>query len=185
MYIDNQALDEVSLSSYYRHIGYLTQDPSVFDGTVRENLIYALGDDELEDIDTRILEILRLARCEFIHEFELGLDTEIGERGVRLSGGQKQRLAIAKIMLKNPEIIFLDEPTSALDSFNEEEVTVALGNLFFGRTVVVVAHRLQTVQSADTIFYIENGEILESGNHRALIAKNGIYKKMLDLQSAF
>lgn len=185
VYIDGQALDEVSLASYYKHIGYLTQDPSVFDGSVRENLIYALSDSDLEDIDVRIHEVLALAKCEFVYDFERGLDTEIGERGVRLSGGQKQRLAIAKIMLKNPEIIFLDEPTSALDSFNEEEVTIALCNLFFGRTVVVVAHRLQTVQSADTIFYIENGQILESGNHRALIARGGKYKKMLDLQSAF
>jgi ABC-type multidrug transport system fused ATPase/permease subunit len=129
--------------------------------------------------------MIRLAKCEFIYEFEHGLETEIGERGVKLSGGQKQRLAIAKIMLKNPEIILLDEPTSALDSINEESITEALHNLFQGRTVIVVAHRLQTVKQSDIIFYIEDGKILEQGSHDTLVLQKGKYKKMLDLQSGF
>ena len=116
---------------------------------------------------------LRLAQCEFVLEFSNGIDTEIGERGVRLSGGQKQRLAIAKIFLKNPEIILLDEPTSALDSFSEEQVSIALHKLFEGRTVVIIAHRLQTVKQADDIIYIENGEIQEQGNHQSLVEKSG------------
>ena len=185
--IDGQKLSEVKLTDYYRHIGYLTQEPSVFDGTVWENLTYALDDNQEEDDqrEQRIHEIIQLAKCEFIYEFEHWLQTEIGERWVRLSGWQKQRLAIAKIMLKNPNIILLDEPTSALDSFNEELVTEALHNLFKWRTVIVVAHRLQTVKNADRILYIEWGQVIEDGTHTSLIKKNGNYKKMLDLQSGF
>lgn len=198
--IDGQKLSEVKLTDYYHHIGYLTQEPSVFDGTVWENLTYALdvGADIIRPLDgdmdtdawyaslqSQIETIIKLAKCEFIYEFEHGLQTEIGERWVRLSGGQKQRLAIAKIMLKNPNIILLDEPTSALDSFNEEMVSEALNNLFKWRTVIVVAHRLQTVKNADRILYIEWGQVIEDGTHASLIKKNGNYKKMLDLQSGF
>ncbi|MFA5917552.1 MAG: ABC transporter ATP-binding protein [Candidatus Gracilibacteria bacterium] len=180
--IDGQKLSEVSLKSYYKNIGYLTQEPSIFDGTIYENLTYAiyreLGDGELD-------KILKLSKCDFVHTYEKGLQTEIGERGIRLSGGQKQRLAIAKIMLKNPKIIFLDEPTSAMDSFNEDEVSEALYNLFKGKTVIIIAHRLQTVKHADRIIYIENGEIVEDGTHSELVKIGGKYKKMLDLQSGF
>ena len=185
--IDGQKLSEVKLTDYYRHIGYLTQEPSVFDGTVWENLTYALDENQEEEDqrEQRIHEIIQLAKCEFIYEFEHWLQTEIGERWVRLSGWQKQRLAIAKIMLKNPNIILLDEPTSALDSFNEELVSEAFHNLFMWRTVIVVAHRLQRVKNADRILYIEWWKVIEDGTHTSLIKKNGNYKKMLDLQSGF
>jgi ABC-type multidrug transport system fused ATPase/permease subunit len=172
----------ISLQSYYKHIGYLTQDPSVFDGTIYENLVYAL---DTEPIKEDIEAVIKLAKCEFIREFKKWLKTEIGERWIRLSGGQKQRLAIAKIMLKNPNIILLDEPTSALDSFNEELINIALHNLFKGKTVIVVAHRLQTVKQADRICYIEQWKIVEEGTHHELVKLNGKYKKMLDLQSGF
>ena len=180
--IDGQKLGETKLSDYYKHIGYLSQDPSVFDATIYENLIYALDKAPLQ---TELDNIIKLAKCEFIRDFEDKLETEIWERWIRLSWWQKQRLAIAKIMLKNPDIILLDEPTSALDSFNEEQINIALNNLFKDKTVIVVAHRLQTVKSADTILLFENGEILEKGNHNELIKINGQYKKMLDLQSWF
>ncbi|AHB41843.1 Lipid A export ATP-binding/permease protein MsbA [candidate division SR1 bacterium RAAC1_SR1_1] len=180
--VDGQKLSKIKLTDYYRHIGYLTQDPSVFDGTIHENLIYALD----KEPDTKHLEkTIKDAKCEFIREFDNGLETEIGERGVRLSGGQKQRLAIAKIMLKNPNIILLDEPTSALDSFNEEQINIALHNLFKGKTVVVVAHRLQTVKQADRIIFLEQGKIIEEGTHNELVKLGGKYKRMLDLQSGF
>ena len=104
---------------------------------------------------------------------------------MRLSGGQKQRLAIAKIMLKNPNIILLDEPTSALDSYNEEQVTIALNNLFEGKTVLIVAHRLQTVKNADDIIYIDEGKVIERGTHNELVALQGEYYKMVELQSGF
>ncbi|MCP4523899.1 MAG: ATP-binding cassette domain-containing protein, partial [Candidatus Gracilibacteria bacterium] len=173
--IDNQKLSETSLKSYYRNIGYLTQDPSVFDGTVLENLTYAL-DEKVDEI--KLKDIIIQAKCEFIYDLPNGLETEIGERGVKLSGGQKQRLAIAKIFLKDPKIIILDEPTSALDSFSEEQITKAMQNLFENRTVIVIAHRLQTVKHADRILVLENGEIIEDGNHENLVKKEGKYAKM-------
>ena len=214
-------LDETALKTYYPHIGYLTQDPGVFDATIRENLVSAVSSPpsekrELEgvtqkgiphsktpphlplsregwnaetqnqaDLESKLITALRLAHCEFVFDLEKWLDTEIGERGVRLSGGQKQRLAIAKIFLKDPEIILLDEPTSALDSFSEEAITVALDELFEGRTVIIVAHRLQTVRKADDIIVLEWGAVVERGDHTELVAKWGIYNRMLELQSGF
>ncbi|MDD3646626.1 MAG: ABC transporter ATP-binding protein [Candidatus Gracilibacteria bacterium] len=180
--VDKQKLKDVSLKSYYKDIGYLTQEPSVFDGTVYDNLTYAV-DRELKpgELDG----VIKMSKCEFIYDLPKGVDTEIGERGIRLSGGQRQRLAIAKIFLKDPKIILLDEPTSALDSFSEEQITEAMHNLFKGRTIIVIAHRLQTVKHADDIILIENGRVKERGTHKELIKQKGIYKKMLDLQSGF
>lgn len=185
--VDGQSLSELSLQTYYKHIWYLTQEPNVFDGTIIENLTYSLTDNEISspDFNKKLEEIMKLAKCEFIWNLEKGLETEIWERWVRLSWGQKQRLAIAKLMLKNPEIIFLDEPTSAMDSFNEEEVTIALNNLFKWKTVIIIAHRLQTVKQADIILYIENWKIIESGNHEQLIKLWGKYKAMLEIQNGF
>ncbi len=208
-------LDETALKSYYPHIGYLTQDPWVFDATIRENLVSSITRENIQthtedtmDKDNIISEnnkkdttvssvtacvsqdemlekALKLAQCDFVFEMEKGLDTEIGERWVRLSWWQKQRLAIAKIFLKDPEIILLDEPTSALDSFSEEKITEALDILFQDRTVIIVAHRLQTVKRADDIIVIEAGEVVERGDHHELVANKGIYHKMLELQSWF
>ena len=209
--IGNQ-LDETALRTYYPHIGYLTQDPGVFDATIRENLVSAIAGDKTHasviakneaiqvpdkksmdrfvprddgSQEQKLITALRLAHCDFVFDLEKWLDTEIGERGVRLSGGQKQRLAIAKIFLKDPEIILLDEPTSALDSFSEEAITVALDELFRDRTVIIVAHRLQTVRKADDIIVLEWGQVVERWAHADLIAKWGIYNRMLELQSGF
>ena len=121
----------------------------------------------------------------FVYDFPNGLETEIWEKWIRLSWGQRQRLAIAKIFLKNPKIIILDEPTSALDSFSEEQITIAMHNLFKWRTVIIIAHRLQTVKSADDIILIEDGKVKERWTHASLVRKKWIYKKMLDLQSWF
>jgi ABC-type multidrug transport system fused ATPase/permease subunit len=220
-------LDETALKSYYPHIGYLTQDPSVFDATIRENLVSAVSGNLLEkggtwskakggglvnsetpiplsttkqvdiplsqggldttkqELEKKLIYALKLAHCDFVFDLPLWLDTEIGERWVRLSGWQKQRLAIAKIFLKDPEIILLDEPTSALDSFSEEAITLALDTLFQDRTVIIVAHRLQTVRKADDIIVIEWWQIVERGDHTELVAKWGIYNRMLELQSGF
>ncbi len=185
-------LDETALKTYYPHIGYLTQDPGVFDATIRENLVSAITERWNEaktwtsgDADAQLIAALKLAQCDFVFELKKWLDTEIWERWVRLSGGQKQRLAIAKIFLKNPEIILLDEPTSALDSFSEEKISEALNTLFEGRTVIIVAHRLQTVKKADDIIVIEWGKVVERGTHDSLSDSNGIYAKMLELQSGF
>jgi len=181
--VDKQILSETSLKSYYKNIGYLTQDPNVFDGSVIDNLLYGT---KTKPTKRQIQDAIESSKCEFIYDFKDGLETQIGEKGVRLSGGQKQRLAIAKLFLKNPHIIFLDEPTSALDSFSEELITKAFTNLFLGRTVVIAAHRLQTVKSADTILvFNEGGKIIEQGTHQELIKKKGQYAKMLELQSGF
>jgi len=182
VFIDWQKLSKIKLSDYYKHIWYLTQDPSVFDGTILENLTYALKEKpSKEELD----KCIKLSKCEFIYELKNWLETEIWERWVRLSWWQKQRLAIAKIMLKNPNIILLDEPTSALDSFNEEMINIALHNLFKWKTVIVIAHRLQTVKEADRILLFDNWIVVEDWTHRELIKLNWKYKKMLDLQSGF
>ena len=180
--VDWQDISEVNVYNYFAHIWFLTQDPSVFDGTIYENLVYALKENPT---DAKLKKVIKAAKCEFIYDFTEWLQTEIWEKWVRLSWWQKQRLAIAKIMLKNPNIILLDEPTSALDSFNEEEISQALNNLFKWKTVIIVAHRLQTVKSADRILLFEDWKVIEDWTHQSLIRKNWKYKKMLDLQSGF
>ena len=182
IYVDWQNIAEVDIHSYYNNIWYLTQDPSVFDGTIYDNLLYALKEKPSE---AKLKKVIKDAKCEFIYDFTNWLQTEIWERWIRLSWWQKQRLAIAKIMMKNPNIILLDEPTSALDSFNEELISQALDNLFKGKTVIIAAHRLQTVKSADKILLFENWKIIEQWTHIWLIRKNWKYKRMLDLQSGF
>ncbi len=182
IFIDWQDLSKINISSYYRHLGYLTQDALIFDGTVRENLVYACASAPTEE---QMKDALLLAKCEFVFDLAEWLDTEIGERGIRLSGWQRQRLAIAKLFLKDPEIIILDEPTSALDSINEQAVTEAFNNLFAWRTVIIIAHRLQTVKQADEILMIENGKVVERGTHETLSVAWGTYQRMLELQSWF
>lgn len=182
IYVDWQDLTKTSLKSYYKNIWYLTQEPSIFDWSIIENLTYAI---DREVLDEEIKKVIKDAKCEFIYKLKDWINTQIWERGVRLSGWQKQRLAIAKIMLKNPNIIILDEPTSALDSFSEEQITKALNNLFNNKTVIIIAHRLQTVKNADKIIVLEDWKIVESWTHDSLIEKKWVYKKMLDLQSGF
>lgn len=180
--IDDQNIKDISLKSYYKNIWYLTQEPSVFDGTVLENLTYSV---ESNVDNSFVKEIIDMSKCEFIYDLPNGIDTEIWERGVKLSWWQRQRLAIAKIMIKNPKIIILDEPTSALDSFSEDKITKAMNNLFKWRTVIVIAHRLQTVKNASNIFVINDWKIVENWTHEELINKWWKYFKMLELQSWF
>jgi ABC-type multidrug transport system fused ATPase/permease subunit len=178
--VDEQNISDMRLDSYYPHIGYLTQEPSVFDGTIEENLLYgAKKKPTLKDIS----QAIELSECQFIYELENWIKTEIWERWVRLSGGQKQRLAIAKIFLKDPEIILLDEPTAALDSYSEQKVAKAFEHLFRWRTVIVIAHRLQTVKSADDIIVLEKWKIVERGTHKELLKLGKKYAGMVDLQS--
>lgn len=179
--VDKQDLSTLSMRSYAHHVWYLTQEPSVFDGTILENIVYA--DDVASS--SRIQKAIRAAHCEFIYDLPDWIHTEIGERGIRLSWGQRQRLAIAKVFLKNPKILILDEPTSALDSFSEEAISKAMHNLFAWRTVIIIAHRLQTVKEADDIILREHGQVKERGTHAELIALWGQYAKMLELQSGF
>lgn len=175
-------LKKTSLKSYFANIWYLTQEPSVFDWTIRENLQASVSEETNEE---NMIKALKEAECDFVFEYEAWIDTEIWEKWITLSWWQRQRLAIAKIFIKDPKIILLDEPTSALDSFSEEKITKAMHRLFKWRTVLVIAHRLQTVKEADDIIVIENWIVAERWNHRELVAKKWVYKKMLDLQTGF
>ncbi|USN58248.1 MAG: ATP-binding cassette domain-containing protein [Candidatus Peribacteria bacterium] len=189
--IDGQDLKSFKIDTLYQHIGYLPQEPAIFDGTIRENLEYALNiDKRVKDKgksnmydDAIMWKALKDAQVDdMVRNLEHGLDTEVGEKGIKLSGGEKQRLAIARIFLKNLEIIILDEPTSALDSISEDKITASLNELMQGKTSIVIAHRLQTVMNADNIVIIENGKIADEGTHTELLKKSKIYKKLVDLQ---
>lgn len=180
--IDGQNIKDLKIESLYQHIAYISQEPSIFDGTVRDNLMYAVNTEKMSD--KKLWKALRAAQAEeFVKNMEFGLDTEIGERGVFLSGGEKQRLAIARIFLKNPEILILDEPTSALDSQSEAKITEILHQVMKGRTVIVIAHRLQTVRDADHIAVMDNGSVIEEGSHQELIELDGQYAKLVKLQN--
>lgn len=168
-----------SLREYRNHIGIVPQETFLFSGTIKENLKF--GKENITDIEVE--RAAKMANAyEFIKELPQGLETEVGERGVLLSGGQKQRIAIARALIQNPEIMILDEATSALDTESERLVQKALDNLMENRTTFVIAHRLSTIVNADKIVVMENGEIVEMGNHSDLIEKNGVYKKLYDIQ---
>ncbi|NLG09823.1 MAG: ABC transporter ATP-binding protein [Deinococcales bacterium] len=178
--IDGIDVRDMTLSSLRRQIGIVQQDVFLFSGTVRENIAYGrLGASEEE-----ILEAAHRARLEeVIAELPQGLDTVIGERGVKLSGGQKQRLAIARIFLKNPPILILDEATSALDTQTERAIQRSLAELAEGRTTLVIAHRLATVRDADRIVVVDENGIAEQGSHEELVARPGIYRALHHAQS--
>ena len=172
--IDGYDIRDLKLESLRRQIGIVQQDVYIFNGTVRENILYGKPDATEEEL------ILAAKRAD-IHDFILalpdGYDSELGERGVRLSGGQKQRLSIARVFLKNPPILILDEATSALDNESERKIQAAITELSKGRTVLVIAHRLSTIKNADEIIMIEDGKIAERGTHESLVAQNGVYAK--------
>lgn len=177
--IDGIDIRDMTLRSLRSNIGIVQQDVFLFAGSVRENIAYG----RLDATEAEIMDAARRARLDdVIANLADGLDTIIGERGVKLSGGQKQRLAIARIFLKNPPILILDEATSALDTETERAIQQSLAELSSGRTTLVIAHRLATIANADRILVVDDGRIVESGNHADLIAKkNGRYR---DLQAA-
>jgi subfamily B ATP-binding cassette protein MsbA len=177
--IDGIDIREVTLSSLRAQIGLVTQETILFNDTVRNNIAYGLEEVPLE----RIIEAAKASKAhEFIMELPQGYDTPIGEKGGLLSSGQRQRLAIARALLKDPPLLVLDEATSALDTESERLVQTALANAMRGRTTLVIAHRISTIRTADRIFVVDNGRIAESGTHDELYQKNGIYRKLYDLQ---
>jgi ATP-binding cassette subfamily B protein len=180
--IDGIDIRDMTLKSLRSNIGIVQQDVFLFAGTIRENIAYG----RLDATEAEILDAARRARLDdVIANLPDGLDTMIGERGVKLSGGQKQRLAIARIFLKNPPILILDEATSALDTETERAIQQSLAELSAGRTTLVIAHRLATIANADRILVVDDGRIVESGNHADLIArKNGRYKNLQAAQTA-
>ena len=170
--IDGNDITALTRYSLRRNIGIVAQDVFLFSGTVRENIAYG----NLDASDDEIIEAAKRANIhDYIMTLEKGYDTKVGERGINLSGGQKQRISIARVFLKNPPILILDEATSALDNVTEMQIQASLEELARGRTVIVVAHRLSTIQSADEILVINHEGIAERGTHEQLLAKNGIY----------
>jgi ATP-binding cassette, subfamily B, bacterial len=173
--LDGHDLRELQLAWVRQQVSVVLQDPILFSSTVAENIAYGRPGASLADIQTAAT---RAQADEFIRALPQGYDTILGERGVNLSGGQRQRLSIARAFLKNAPILILDEPTSALDTHTEEALLAALRELMRGRTTFVIAHRLSTVRAADMIVVLENGRIIETGNHDALIERQGAYAGM-------
>ena len=177
--VDDIDIRKMTLHSLRKNIGIVQQDVYLFSGTVRENIAYG----RLDATDDEIWHVARLANLEeVINNMTDGIDTIIGERGVKLSGGQKQRLAIARMFLKNPPILILDEATSALDTETERIIQTSLDKLTEGRTTLIIAHRLATIRNADRIIVINESGIAEQGTHEQLIANAGPYKALHDAQ---
>ncbi|XLR05066.1 hypothetical protein S83_071264 [Arachis hypogaea] len=184
--IDGRDIKSYNLRSLRKHIALVSQEPTLFGGTIKENIAYgACENDEKVVSESEIIEAARVANAhEFIASLKDGYDTYCGDRGVQLSGGQKQRIAIARAILKNPEVLLLDEATSALDSQSEKLVQGALERVMVGRTSVVVAHRLSTIQNCDVIAVLDKGKLVEKGTHSSLLGKGptGAYYSLVSLQ---
>ena len=178
--IDGVNIKDITKHSLRNLMGLVTQDSILFNDSIKKNIL--IGKEDATDED--IVEALKIANAwEFVKDLPKGIETNIGDAGGKLSGGQKQRLSIARAVLKNPPIMILDEATSALDTESERLVQVALENMMKNRTSIIIAHRLSTIQNADQIVVMQKGEIAEQGTHAELIAKNGVYKKLVDMQS--
>ena len=183
--IDGQAIDEVTQDSLRAQIGMVTQDTSLLHRTIRENIAYSRPDASDEEI---IVATKQAQAWDFIKDLyddkgNTGLDTQVGERGVKLSGGQRQRIAISRVMLKNAPILLLDEATSALDSEIEFAITESLNDIMTGKTVIAIAHRLSTIAALDRLVVMDRGRIIEQGSHEELLALNGVYAGLWQRQS--
>ena len=180
IYVDESNLAEIDLKSFRSHLGVVLQDDFLFEGTIRENILFPRPDAN----ENQLINAVHSSYVnEFTDRFEKGLDTLIGERGVKLSGGQRQRIAIARAILANPKILILDEATSNLDTESETLIQKSLNELMKGRTTFVIAHRLSTIRKANQILVIENGKIAEHGTHDGLIKQKGRYYDLVTFQS--
>jgi subfamily B ATP-binding cassette protein MsbA len=179
IFIDGIEIREVTLTSLRAQIGLVTQELILFDDTVRNNIAYGLEDIPID----KVIDAAKAAKAhEFIQNLPRGYETPIGEKGGLLSIGQRQRITLARAILKNPPILILDEATSALDSESERLIQAALANVMKDRTTLVIAHRLSTIRNTDKILVLDKGRIVEVGSHKELYRKNGIYRKLYDLQ---
>jgi ABC-type multidrug transport system fused ATPase/permease subunit len=173
--LDGHDVRALSFADLRGAIGIVPQEPALFSGTVRENIAYARPGAD----DADIVAAARAAHAwEFVERLPQGLDTRVGERGVKLSGGQRQRIAIARVFLKDPAIVILDEATSSLDSESERLVEDAMVELLRGRSTLIIAHRLSTVRRADRVLVLDHGRIVEEGTHDALLSTEGTYAKL-------
>ena len=178
--IDGHDIRDLSLHSLRSLMGNVNQDPILFNDTIFNNIAFGVEHATIDDVRAAA----RVANAEeFIDEKEEKFDTNVGDRGVKLSGGQRQRVSIARAVLKNPPILILDEATASLDTESERAVQDALDRLMSNRTTIAIAHRLSTIKDADEIIVIDGGRIVERGKHDELIAKNGYYRKLHDMQA--
>jgi ABC-type multidrug transport system fused ATPase/permease subunit len=178
--VDGKNINELNLQQLRQNVGIVPQETLLFGGSIRENIAYGRPNATAEEI---IQAAKKAHAYDFILSFPEGLDTLVGERGIKLSGGQRQRIAIARAILKNPAILVLDEATSSLDSESEKQVQAAMDELMKNRTSIIIAHRLSTIRKADKILVIENGQIVEEGSHEDLLLnENGLYTHLLKLQ---
>jgi len=182
IYIGDRPIKDISLKSWRSQIGYVSQENSLLSGTIRENLLYGL--ERPEKISEELLwEVVEMAYAkEFVKELPDGLDTQIGERGIKLSGGQRQRINISRAFLRDPKVLLLDEATASLDSQSEKVVQEALERLMEKRTTLVIAHRLSTIVDADNILIVEKGRVTGRGTHRELIENNEVYRTFSEQQ---
>jgi subfamily B ATP-binding cassette protein MsbA len=180
VYLDGHDLQTITLDAFRAQLGVVLQDDFLFEGTIRENILFPRPDSSEAQLEMAV----RAAHVhEFTDRFEQGLDTLIGERGVKLSGGQRQRIAIARAILADPRILILDEATSNLDTESESLIQASLKELMHGRTTFVIAHRLSTIRQADQILVIEQGQVVEQGRHEELLAKKGRYFELYTYQA--
>jgi ATP-binding cassette, subfamily B, bacterial AbcA/BmrA len=181
--IGDTPITDISLAAWRSQIGYVSQESAMMAGTIRENLCYGLDMEHISD--ERLWEVAKMAYAdEFIQSFTDGLNTEVGERGVKLSGGQRQRIAIARAFLRDPKILMMDEATASLDSQSEGVVQQALTRLMEGRTTFVIAHRLSTIVDADKIVFIEKGRVTGIGTHQELVRTHDLYREFAEQQLA-
>lgn len=179
LYVDDYKMKDVDMDTWRDRCGVVMQDGRIFSGTVAENIAFA---DETPD-PMRLQEAARIAAIEErIKVLPMGYHTRIGETGINLSGGEKQRIFIARAVYKQPDFVFFDEATSSLDANTERTILSNLQKFYQGRTVLIIAHRLSTVKQADNIVLMEDGEIMEQGNHEELLKLNGYYRRLVENQ---
>lgn len=178
--IDNKPITDLKIESVRDKMGIVSQESILFNDSIFNNIAFGKPESTREEV----MQAAKIANAhDFIMQMNGSYDGEIGDRGTKLSGGQRQRISIARAILKNPDILILDEATSALDSESEKLVQEALSHLMKNRTSIVIAHRLSTIQEADRIYVLQDGEIIETGSHQALIKKGGVYNKLIEIQS--
>ena len=172
--IGQSELKDLDLNSYYDHVSYVSQEAPIFDGTLRENLVF---DKQVDD--EKIIEVLRLVHLEkFYEKLELGLDTELGEKGVKMSGGERQRVALARLFFEDSSIVILDEATSAMDNLTEKAVMKNILERLHDKTLIIIAQRLERIKDVDEIYCLNDGKIVESGNYESLLRKKGYFAKL-------